>query len=192
MKYVRVPFTTDRSFIVPSGVYKLVIQAWGGGGAGGTTSRVRDNETLYGGGGGGGGYVIANYIVEPGITLSLTIGHGLRNKDGGTTVIRNDSSVYYPIIYAYGGIRGTNATIVPGIGGKGGSGSVSIPSISYLIMDGGNGDNGNIGGTGGAPGGLTINTGKQPGDGGNGIDFYSGYHGNAGQIIIEYITLNSI
>ncbi len=54
---------TIHSWTVPTGVTKILVEAWGGGGGG-----------AVGGGGGGGGYAAVEWTVTPGANVSITIG----------------------------------------------------------------------------------------------------------------------
>ncbi len=59
-------FTQSGSWVVPAGVTKISIQAWGAGGGG-----------AVGGGGGSGSFMqLSNYTVAPGNQLNITIGNG--------------------------------------------------------------------------------------------------------------------
>lgn len=65
-------FTANGSWVVPAGVTKILVEAWGAGGGG----------SSYGGGGGG-GYVKTVFTVTPGNSVTFTIGVG--GNGGGTT-----------------------------------------------------------------------------------------------------------
>ncbi|WP_338653234.1 glycine-rich domain-containing protein [Lysinibacillus sp. Y5S-8] len=62
------------SFIVPTGVTRIMYKIWGAGGGGGGSSRSR--PYIGGGGGGGGAYASGFINVSPGSTISLRVGTG--------------------------------------------------------------------------------------------------------------------
>jgi len=66
-------FDSNGTWVVPDGVTKIMIEAWGGGG-GGSGSGISDGN--IGGGGGGGGYTKKIVRVSGGDTVNITIGGG--------------------------------------------------------------------------------------------------------------------
>jgi len=62
-------YTSDAVFVVPDGVTRLTIEAWGGGGGGSAGSSG-------GSFGGGGGYASATVAVSPGDPLGIKVGQG--------------------------------------------------------------------------------------------------------------------
>jgi hypothetical protein len=91
-------FMQNSTWTVPSGVNHVMIEMWGAGGGGSS-----------GGGGASGMYILALLEVNPGSTLTLTIGLGGENattnpgsaSDGGTTIVSASSPSY--LISASGG-----------------------------------------------------------------------------------------
>ena len=81
-------FTQNGSFIVPTGITRILVEAWGAGGGGSS-----------GGGGAGGMYILSVETVTPGQTLTITVGTGGANAttfpgaatDGGSTIIGGSS-----------------------------------------------------------------------------------------------------
>ena len=181
-------FTSSGSWIVPSGVTSICIEAWGKGGDGGNSD---ENENLYkrGGGGGGGAYGYDCFSVTPGTSLNITI------NGAGSSV--ND------LIFAAAGQNGNNASA--GTNGDGGLGGTSTAAYNISGSDGnigadGNGGGGANGGNGGQgiQGCTRSNDGEFPGGGGGGGYGYptcnsGGYtypkyggDGGGGQIIIYF------
>jgi hypothetical protein len=66
--------TANTTFVVPAGINRLMVEAWGGGGGGGAALQFPD--CVSGGGGGGGGYFRAIVPVTPGESLTVVIGSG--------------------------------------------------------------------------------------------------------------------
>ena len=85
-------FTSNGTFTVPDGVTKIWVTAFGAGGSG------YDFD-----GGQGGDFVVKKaFTVNPGNSISITVGKGNLNNDGGATVIGN-------LITLAGGGKGGNA-----------------------------------------------------------------------------------
>ncbi len=96
------------SWVIPAGVSKLFVEAWGGGG--GATGL---------GGGGGGGYINAIFNVSPGGALNYTIGGGGAGNattatNGGATSISFSSTT---IVTSYGGSGNVTTTYAAALGG---------------------------------------------------------------------------
>lgn len=183
-----------QNWIVPDGVFAVKVRIWGGGGGGG--------YAVIGGaaaGGGGGGYAEGTIVVEPGMSIPVTVGAGgargtsgaVKGGDGGT-------SSFGSFITAMGGKAGggvSNSGDV-GIGGQGGSesggqfrvsGQGAANSYVYLSPKHASGG----GGAFGTPGtGMTVSGGLipgYPGGGGcGGADTSLGSAGGAGLVMIEY------
>jgi hypothetical protein len=181
--------TADGTWVVPSGVNFLVIEACGGGGGGGGSGGNNNNvgSPKGGGGGGGAGAVIQSVrqVVTPGDTLTIAIGAG------GTAGTAGSASSA-----AQGGTGGTGGsttiagtgvalTFLGGAGGGGGGGGTSTGangaagsnSLIYAVTGGAAGTlSGNNGGGGG--GGASVNV---AGNGGTGTQVgISGLNGSGG------------
>lgn len=103
-------FTASNSFIVPPGVTRVQVEAWGGGGGG----------NAYGGGGGG-GFIKALFNVVAGNTITITVGTGGSgaidadaNNGLTTTVSVNNNGQF---VNAFGGQGADEPTGGPGRGG---------------------------------------------------------------------------
>ena len=132
---------TDQSWVVPSGITKILVKAWAGGGGGG-----HFGGWTQGSHGGGAGFSKATLTVTPGETLTLRVPRGgfafpgATNAPfgGGSSTVGGDNQ------YGAGGcgycgvFRSTTPLIIAGAGGGGGS------TLSYQGMA-----------NGGAGGGLT-------------------------------------
>lgn len=184
------------SMTVPDGCWSMSYCLIGGGGGGGASS-----GKYNGGGGGGGGYVTkGSASVQPGDTISWSIGSGGGQAAGGgtTTLNRNGSKV----ASAAGGKCGTTASgkNIPQSGGNGGAGggcgSFRTSNNSSTWYTGGPGAGGSNGGSGksaydgsyGTTGGsgqgadaVTYNGVAYGGGGGGGGGYWSGSnYGGAG------------
>lgn len=195
------------TFVVPSPVTSLIIEAWGAGGGGGGSS------SSLAAGGGGGGYSRATISVTPGQTIFYTVGAGgsgatTQGNPGGVSWV-NPSANSQPSsngVVAAGGSAGDNN---PNLGGAGSVGTVNFTGGSGQIAgapgigggggggagSAGNGGNGVVAGAGGAggtpdggAGGTGVATapagaGTAPGGGGGGTDGSgSGANGANGQV----------
>lgn len=107
-------FDSVETWTIPNGVTRIMVEAWGGGGGG-----------SYGGGGGGGGYVRAQFTVNPGSVVNITVGSAGAGSAigsteaghaGGNTVVRVPDN------------NGTNWYAVA----TGGVGAYNNPGISFL------------------------------------------------------------
>ncbi len=210
---VSTSFTGASSFIVPAGITRLEVEAWGpgGGGAGSTPSLgVGGNG---GGGGGAGGYVKALVNVTPAESVTITVGNG--GARGGLSSNGLPGS-------ANTTVAGTFGTITAGLGSGGGSfgpggagGSASVSGSGYvfnfpcpgpagrdgLVMTNSalpsffvnlTGGNGGASAFGGSNSGLSTST--LPGAGGDGgsvTDNFTtasvGFAGSNGLVIISYL-----
>ena len=150
-------FTTNGTFVVPTGITQISAIVVGGGGGGGDATD--DDEP--GSGGAGGGLSYGTFTVTPGESLTVTVGTGgNRGEQGGTGGTTSIS-------------RGAT-TLLSGGGGSGGS------STDGGSAGGGNG--GSSGGTerdgggSGGDGGSTSDSSTGNGGGGGA----GGYSGNGG------------
>jgi hypothetical protein len=183
-------FTANGTFVVPAGVTRVFVRAWGGGGAGNSTS----NGDYPGGAGGAGGYGEGVYDVTPGASIAVTCGAGGVGAAGGA------SSFGSHLTAGGGGRGGMGSGSGVGAGGTGGTvsgahfavpGAQGGPGIFYApgISEGGNGP-GSFGGqmvravgVGGAN--IAGSTGTFPGGGGSGGSGGSGSGpGAPGRVIV--------
>jgi len=118
---IRVPNNGSSPFVVPSGVYRILIKMWGGGGGGGLTV-----NTSLGGRGGASGYLENIFNVTPGQTIPFSVGAGgSGSSTGGNTSFGPVGGV---TAVAGGGGAGSDQTGVDGSPGvtSGGTFNVSI------------------------------------------------------------------
>ncbi len=163
-----------QTFIPPSGVTSINVQAWGGGGCSGNNTGGRAR-----GGGGGGAYTEGIINVTPGVPITIVVGAGgiysnnnTANDDGGSSSVG--------VLLAKGGSRGLVGDNVAANGGFGGTASANPGGIaSFLSYAGGNGGNGYVAGNngGGGGGGASASSAGAGNQGGNGT---SGGGGGAG------------
>ena len=190
-------FDSSTSLLVPAGVTKMTVQAWGGGGGGGgasgATSNVLGVVTGRGGAGGGGGaYATAEINVVPGVTLSVIVARQVAGSSNVTGTIGETSTItgFENFIKAVGGQGGaantTGGTPAAGLGGQasacsgtatnGSNGDVGTTALLLGLKSGYGGKGaGPDGGNGGASisGSLLSvsqegNSGSAPGGGGSG------------------------
>lgn len=132
------------TFIVPSGITTVQIEAWGGGGKGGTRTTAGTS-----GGGGGGAYVKKSVPVTAGTTYNLQVGAG---SNTATTTIASDTWFSNATtVLAKGGNSVPNNSATGANGG--GTGSIGT------LLSGGKGADGTIGkygGGGGSSAGITL------------------------------------
>ncbi|HEV2327746.1 MAG TPA: hypothetical protein VGY56_03035 [Verrucomicrobiae bacterium] len=184
------PTPGSYTFTVPSNVWTIIVEAWGGGGGGGSGS-----ATFGGGGGGGGagGYTKIFYNVAPRANYQVIVGAG------GAAGAAGGGSSFDGTILATGGSPGSSATSTLTVGGAGGSGYTSASTVTgtkggigkYGTTFGG-GDGGSAGC--GGPGGIGNlgdggSTGDAPGGGGGGGYFsgtVTGFAGGNGEVIVRY------
>jgi hypothetical protein len=178
------------TFITPTNVTSIIVEAWGGGGGGGS-----GNGTFgfSGGGGGAGGYAKIFYDVSPGASYPILVG------TGGIAGGAGSSSSFDGVILATGGSAGTaggSGDVTPG--GTGGNGTVNLANATS--MKGGTGKYGTTSGGGdggdapcGGPGGVGnmgfgTEAGHAPGGGGGGGEYTgtAGAAGGNGEVIIYY------
>lgn len=149
-----VDFTTpgESTFVVPAGVQSIQFELWGAGGAGGSQSGAT---------GGGGAYVLGEFGVTPGETLTIMVGEGgVTTGDGGGSSVILDSSSTVWFVAAGGGGGGSDGnsgnSCTGGRGGAGGAdqGENGTDKTSGLggycdTAQGGTGGSLSSGGTGG-------------------------------------------
>lgn len=185
-------FTSNRTWVVPSGVSRVRVRVVGagGGGGGGTAG--------YGGGGGGaGGYAESILMLQPGQNISVVVGVGGAASPAGVTGGAGGSSSFGDLVAAQGGLGGASAN-PDSHGGTGGVGNVGLmlypggmggdgPMIGNVPA--GNGGASAFGGGGrGSNGGGSPADGKAPGSGaggGYGASAAGGF-GAAGIVLVEY------
>lgn len=135
---------------VPSGVFQITVEVWGGGGSGGEGA---GNES--GGGGGGGAFAKKNtFSVVPGTSYDLFVGAGGANVTNGQDSWFNSPT----FLKATGGSYGLAGD--PGPGGSGGLAANCIGDVSYSGGNGANGiysPGGGYGGGGGSSAGTAAN-----------------------------------
>jgi hypothetical protein len=197
-----VVYTANGTFVVPAGVTRIQVEAWGAGGGGGIGS-----GGLGGGGGASGGYACAIFACAPADSYGIGIGAagaagGATGTTGGTTSVTGPGT---KTISCPGGQGGGNTDVrLGGIGGAAPTvGAGATVSFTVAGTDGciATDDNGlNIGANGGAApngggggrgrlSGASARPGVAPGGGGGG-----GSSGNAatagagavGRVIIRY------
>ena len=165
-------FTQNTNWIIPPGVTKIVIEAWGGGGGG-----------AAGGGGAGGGYIRSQVTsVSPG-NITITIGTGGASaateagsaSNGTPTIISGAFGVY---------------TALEGGGGVSTSGGIAITSgfggASYILYPAQSGFNNTISFAERTAGQFVEI--KKYGAGGGSFPFYNA-GGNGGTIVKDLNTL---
>ena len=157
-------FTSDGSYIVPSGVNRIYAVCVGGGGGGGSGA---SNGGGASGGGGGAGGVIEGWIgVTPGENLTIDVGAGGaggasvgQNATGNNGVTGSDTTLKdsgaVGLMLAPGGARGI-AAVYPLGAGSGGAGGQNTSTIERLLLKT----------TNGGPGAWTSSTGEDGGAGG--------------------------
>jgi hypothetical protein len=178
------------TFVDPTNVTSIIVEAWGGGGGGGSGNTSFDSS---GGGGGAGGYTKVFFEVTPGANYQVLVGAGGgAGGAGGSSGIGGETLA--------GGGAGGNAGSSSGltVGGAGGSGLTESSTVSaikggtgkYGTVDGG-GDGGSAGC--GGPGGLGnlgggAEAGHVPGGGGgSGVTTTTtGATGGSGEVIVYY------
>jgi hypothetical protein len=148
--------TSNTTFTVPTGVYKLKYTLTGGGGGGGSSAKTGSANNRYSAAGGGGGATAIGIVpVSPGQELVVVIGLG---GTGGVGTNTNDAA---PTSNATAGASSTitfpnTATIVAGGGAAG--------FDAYSSAEGG------LVAAGGTATGGTINIAGGPGSGGNVVE----------------------
>jgi hypothetical protein len=180
----KVEFTTSGSWVVPSGVSRIIIFACAGGGGGSGNSSSSRN----GGGGGGSGACVINFLCDviSGETINVTIGSGgsggvgaSNGGNGGDTIIWG--SISGELVRLEGGKGGITTSDNFGIGGNGGfTFTITINDETYIIGDGVGGILGNVflNGAQGGNGGIYIFNLPRRGDPGK--KFFGRFNGGNG------------
>lgn len=156
------------NFIVPTGVFLIDVEIWGGGGGGGGVGNI--NTTA--GGGGGGGYSRSVIAVVPGQSIAYSVGTaGSAGGAGGTG--GSGGSTTFSTMAATGGAGGSpNPVGNGGIGGSGSGGSINLIGATggsgIGTLNGGAGGSSPFGGCGGNSGAGIGGVGQGPGAGGAG------------------------
>ncbi|WP_462248591.1 glycine-rich domain-containing protein [Ferruginibacter sp.] len=214
--YTTFLFTTsgaNQSWIVPAGVTKISVQAWGGGGKAHSVCCIN----IAGAGGGGGGYIEGYLAVVPGTTVNIAVGSGANstiNFAQFSTITYNSQTLSaWPASNASAnsgneilpGIGGTFSSNIPNyIGMTGENGKPSIVRFDQVSTseftraiyhgDGGNAPNtlytagkGGFSSTGTISYSLSIGSkGTVPGGGGGAGNYTSDNAGGNGMVIIRY------
>lgn len=161
-------FSSSGSLVVPAGVTKMTVQAWGGGGAGGGASGATTLSLSGrgGAGGGGGAYATAEITVVSGENLNVIVASQVAGSTGtGATGETSTITGFENVIKAVGGSGGgANTNGTPPAGGVGGQTSASSGTTKVA------GSNGEIGATALLSVGLFSGAGGKGGipGGGNG------------------------
>lgn len=185
-------FGSSGTFVVPTNVTKITVEAWGGGGGGGNGYAYTNSSAFIfngGGGGGAGGYAWNVFSVTPGGSYTVTVG------SGGSAGVAGGTSSFGALISAGGGSPGgdasssvagsgglpgtTTGNLIPVIAGVGQSGFTSSMLGVGGVGSGGNGGSAFRGGNGGW-GNQDQKDGESPGGGGGGGIGYNGVQGGAG------------
>lgn len=178
------------AWVVPAGVTKAKVRAWGAGGGGASLP----NATV-GYGGGGGAYTEATITVVPAESLTIITGAGgaLSSTGGNSQVLRGATS----LILANGGVRGDTTGLggtyafdasVTGFGINGGKGGETrYDNSNGDAQRGAYGGSASHGGSGGIMGyaGGSGSAGEAPGGGGS-TSYTLGFAGAAGRVEVEY------
>ncbi|WP_438859650.1 hypothetical protein [Achromobacter spanius] len=182
--------TATGNWTVPTGIYWISAEAWGGGGGGGG---IGSSGGIGGGGGGGGGYARGKFSVTPGQVIACTIGAAGGAGGGGGAGGNGGTTTFGTLLTAIGGTGGRpNDTGNGGVGGTGSGGAFATSGGSGSAASsatGGAGGSASFGGAGGGAGVGPSSNGNAPGGGGGGRGPSSagaGAAGAAGLIIIEY------
>ncbi len=138
-------FVTSGSWVAPTGVTSVLVEAWGGGGAGGG----RGASTGQSGGGGGGAFASATISVTPGNSYAYTVGAAVAGGNGNGTNGNLSQWVIGADVRAAGGSGGLGTTT----GGLGGTVAASVGTATFKGGDGA--DGGAVSGGGGGGGGTT-------------------------------------
>jgi hypothetical protein len=187
-------FQASTTWVAPTNVTHVLVEAWGAGGGGGGSSLECGNSSYTGGGGGGGGGYVRSVIpVTAGQTYTLTVGAGgaggpqeTGGSPGGTTSI---SLAGTTLLMAGGGGAGAGSNLVTA--GPGGAGGTTTPGLERVGFPGG--ISSVCGGQPGSPGASnpgTINWAAYGGVGGS-FDYVSetggaGGAGFAGDIVLTW------
>ncbi|RAW01600.1 glycine-rich domain-containing protein [Pseudochryseolinea flava] len=189
---------TTGSWVAPTGVTRITVQAWGGGGSGGGSTA---NNSLGGGGGAGGAYASSSLTVVPATSYPFLV--GVARTGTQAAGVEGNPSWFGSVntVYAEGGAGGGEPNGALGTLGGIGSSSASIGNITVQAGGSGGlgtaltGGNGGAGGNGGGAGGTARasggdgNDGAAPGGGGGGAYVNSNTNRNGGDGAAGRITL---
>ena len=200
-----VVLTSSGTFVDPSGVTYVVVEAWGaggggGGGAGGNSCGPQ--PAGYGGGGGGqGAYVRALVPVTPGNNYAVSVGDGGAGGVGaapacpgldGTAGSSGPDSTFGSYVNAAGGAGGDgegNCSSCQGSGG-GGNSLVYSPATGLSLQSGLSGTAGQVLDPGAGGGPLGIAGGGGSGGTGGSEGNVGGQNGDAGSAGLVIVTLD--
>jgi hypothetical protein len=134
-------YATSGTFVVPSGVKNVTIEAIGGGGQGGGGRGGAASSVRQGGGGGGGGHrataeLAGSSLGTPGTSITVTVAAAKSSAGAGGSGANGNPGA--------DGDNTTFGTLVTGYGGGGGGGG----SSSSSVQGGGGGGAGEKGSTG--------------------------------------------
>jgi hypothetical protein len=178
-------FQASSTWVAPSNITHVLVEAWGaGGGGGGSSLECLNGSFTGGGGGGGGGYIRSVMPVTAGQTYTLTVGVGgaggpqeTGGSPGGTSTISLAGTV---LMMAGGGGAGAGSNLTTA--GPGGAGGTTTPGLERVGFPGGSSSV--CGGQPGSPGVSNPGTINWAADGGLGGSFdyvnTTGGAGNAG------------
>lgn len=126
------------TWVVPSNVQTIRVQAWGGGGGGAGGGSMSNGTSLFASGGGAGAYVSASFAVTPGSQLSYIVGSGgagggpgASGSPGGSTWIKDGQDT---LLTAGGGTGGQGTSLTTGSPAQGGTPSVTSLA-KYTAVD---------------------------------------------------------
>lgn len=161
-------FENSGVFVVPNGVYRVMVELWGGGGGGGGGGYGTGSANGPAGGGGGGGAYIKAVLEDltPGQALPVTVGAG---GSGGAIYTAGATGGASSIldVNAPGGAGGGGANLngTDGIGGLGGGNFTNTSASVALRLGGGSGGvpDAGVGAHGGMGGGPFPASGGQGG-----------------------------
>lgn len=160
-------FASSGTYTVPDGVYRLLVEVFGGGAGGSSSSR----------GGAGGGYALKLIDVEPGEVITVTVASEV---SGG---VNGETSSFGSYVSATGGLVANNGGT--GVGGDTNLTGQTPHSFSGIYARWAGGDCAGPGGPGAA---MNINeAGQAPGGGGSGENGSTGYNGARGEIRVYAI-----
>ena len=121
----------DQTFVVPTGVTKILVKVWGAGGAGGTKGDWKRSPKYftYGFSGGGGGFSRGYLTVKPNDKLKVVVGQGGQVHQVGS---------------GYGGGGAATSDNVNNLfcGGGGGRSAVFLDDKEQIVFGGGGGGGG--------------------------------------------------
>lgn len=144
-------FGTSQSFIIPAGVTRVKVRAWGGGGGGGGSY----GPISAGSGGGGGGYTEGIHTVSPGASVFITVGAG------------GAGSASLSVNSAAAGGTSSFGSFCSASGGGPGTGGTNVISATGSTAGMGTGGTLNLGGSGGGFGQRYVGDATGGGQGGH-------------------------